>query len=53
MNDRVLWRGLVVGRLWPTKFQVNKLADGANVAIDDHNGIVNGPHTLIKSLMLK
>ena len=29
-------------------FKVNKLADGANIAANDHNGIVNGIHSLIR-----
>ena len=31
-------------------FKVNLLADGANIAVDDHNGIVNGSHSLIRNL---
>ena len=31
-------------------FKVNLLADGANIAVDDHNGIVNGAHSLIMNL---
>ena len=34
-------------------FKVNKLADGANIAVDDHNGIVNGIHSLIRGLTVK
>ena len=30
-------------------FKVNKLADGANIAVDDHNGIVNSIHSFIKN----
>ena len=30
-------------------FKVNKLADGANIAAADHNGIVNGSHSLINN----
>ena len=30
-------------------FKVNKLADGANIAVADHNGIVNGSHSLINN----
>ena len=40
-----------------TRFNVNikleKLADGANVAADDHNGIVNSTYSLIKKLNVK
>lgn len=39
--------GFVVG------FKVNKLADGANLAVADHNGIVNGSHRLIQKLNVK
>ena len=28
-------------------FKVNKLADGANIAVDDHNGIVNRSRSFI------
>ena len=31
-------------------FKVNKLADGANLAVDDHNGIVNRLYSLIQKL---
>ena len=31
-------------------FKVNLLADGADIALDDHNGIVNGSHSLIRDL---
>lgn len=31
-------------------FKVNKLADSANIAATDHNGIVNGSHSFIKKL---
>ena len=31
-------------------FKVNLLADGANIAVNDHNGIVNGAHSLIRNL---
>ena len=31
-------------------FKVNLLANGANIAKDDHNGIVNGAHSLIRNL---
>jgi len=34
-------------------FKVNKLADGANIAGDDHNGIVNSIHSLIKDFDIK
>ena len=34
-------------------FKVVKIADGANIAVDDHNGIVNGVHSLIRSLTVK
>ena len=34
-------------------FKVNKLADGANIAANDHNGIVNGIHSLIRGLTVK
>ena len=29
------------------------LADGGNIAIDDHNGIVNGSHSLIAGVIVK
>ena len=31
-------------------FKVDKLADGSNIAANDHNGLVNGIHSLIKNL---
>ena len=31
-------------------FKVNLLADGANITLVDHNGIVNGAHSLIRNL---
>ena len=34
-------------------FKVNKLADGANIAAEDHNGIVNSIHSLIKNFDIK
>ena len=34
-------------------FKVNKLADGANIAANDHNGIVNSIHSLIKNFDIK
>lgn len=34
-------------------FKVNKLAYGANLAVDDHNGIVNGSHSFIKKFDVK
>ena len=34
-------------------FKVNKLADGANLGANDHNGIVNGSHSLIQKLDVK
>ena len=34
-------------------FKVNKLADGANIAAGDHNGIVNSIHSLIKNFDIK
>ena len=34
-------------------FKVNKLADGANIAAEDHNGIVNGIHSFIKNFDIK
>ena len=34
-------------------FKVNKLADGANIAVDDHNGIVNSIHSFIKNFDIK
>lgn len=34
-------------------FKVNKLADGGNIAANDHNGIVNGSHSLIANLNVK
>jgi len=30
-------------------FKVNKLADGANIAGNDHNGIVNSIHSFIRN----
>ena len=34
-------------------FKVNKLANGANIAVDDHNGIVNGSNSFIQKLSIK
>ena len=34
-------------------FKVNKLADGANIANEDHNGIVNSIHSFIKNFDIK
>ena len=34
-------------------FKVNKLADGADTAANDHNGIVNGSHRLIRKFDIK
>ena len=34
-------------------FKVNKLADGANIAANDHNGIVNSIHSFIKNIDIK
>lgn len=34
-------------------FNVELLADGGNIAVDDHNGIVNGSHSFIKELNVK
>ena len=34
-------------------FKVNKLADGANIAGEDHNGIVNSIHSFIKNFDIK
>ena len=34
-------------------FKVNKLADGANIAANDHNGIVNSIHSFIKNFDIK
>ena len=34
-------------------FKVQILADGANIAVDDHNGIVNGSHSLINKLKVE
>ena len=34
-------------------FKVNKLADGANIAAEDHNGIVNSIHSLKKNFDIK
>ena len=34
-------------------FKVNKLADGANIGENDHNGIVNSIHTFIKNFDVK
>ena len=33
-------------------FKVNKLADGGNIAVDDHNGIVNGSNSFIEKLSI-
>jgi len=34
-------------------FKVNKLADGANLAANDHNGIVNASRSFIKNIDVK
>ena len=34
-------------------FKVNKLANGADIAVDDHNGIVNSIHSFIKNFNIK
>ena len=34
-------------------FKVNKLADGANIAAEDHNGIVNSIHSFINNFDIK
>ena len=34
-------------------FKVEKLADGSNIAANDHNGLVNGIHSLIKNLTVQ
>ena len=34
-------------------FKVNKLADGANIAANDHNGIVNSIHSFIRNFDIK
>ena len=34
-------------------FKVELLADGANLAAGDHNGIVNGSHSLIAGIIVK
>ena len=34
-------------------FKVNKLVDGANIAAEDHNGIVNSIHSFIKNFDIK
>ena len=34
-------------------FRVNKLADGVNIAANDHNGIVNSIHSFIKNFDIK
>ena len=34
-------------------FRVNKLADGANIAANDHNGIVNSIHSFIENFDIK
>ena len=34
-------------------FNVQLLADGASIAVDDHNGIVNGSHSLINRLKVE
>ena len=33
-------------------FKVNKLANGANIAVADHNGIVNGSNSFIQKLSI-
>ena len=33
--------------------KVELLADGGNIAVDDHNGIVNGSHSLINNLKVE
>ena len=33
-------------------FKVNKLADGGNIAVADHNGIVNGSNSFIEKLSI-
>ena len=38
-------------RLW-LDFKVNNLADGVNIAVTDHNGIVNGYNTFIEKLSI-
>ena len=34
-------------------FKVNKLANGANIAVTDHNGIVNGSNSFIQKLSIQ
>ena len=34
-------------------FKVNKLANGADIAVDDHNGIVNSIHSFIRNFDIK
>ena len=34
-------------------FKVNKLADGANIAVDDTIGTVNGSNSLIKKIQVR
>ena len=34
-------------------FKLVKLADGSNIAVDGHNGMVNGVHSLIKRIEVK
>ena len=34
-------------------FKLNQLADGDNLAAEDHNGIVNSSHSFIKKLDVK
>ena len=34
-------------------FKVNKLADGGNIAAEDHNGIVNSIHSFVKNFDIK
>ena len=34
-------------------FKVNKLADGGNIALQDHNGIVNSIHSFIRNFDIK
>ena len=35
---------------WSVDFKVNLLADGADITLVDHNGTVNGSHSLIRDL---
>ena len=36
-----------------TDFNLELLANGGNIAVNDHNGMVNGSHSLIKDIKVK